>query len=115
MTRTTRNGATAALATNLIMVADNMLEISQRTKVTETPDKKATEQTNVGASHSKDVQNAQEHIDIDSKVDAIVVDYEDNCRALIATLMWDKLHECIKIFEAKKAQVTFEAKLRSLE
>lgn len=115
MTKTTRNGANAALATDLTMVADNMLEISQHTKVTETPDKKAIEQTNAEASYSKDVQNAQKRIDIDSKVDAIVVDHEDNCRALVATLVWNKLHECIKIFEAKKAQITFEAKLRSLE
>ena len=54
-------------------------------------------------------------MDIDSKLDAIVVDYEDNCRALVAASVRDKLNERIKVLEAKKTQITFEAKLCSLE
>ena len=115
MTRTTRNGAAAALVTGLTMAADNVSEVFQRTKVAKTPNERVTEQANAGASHSKDVQDAQKHIDIDSKVDAIVVDHEDNCRALVAALVWNKLNECIKMLEAKKAQVTLEAKLCNFE
>ena len=115
MTRTTRNRAAAALATGSTIAANDVSEVSQHIKVAETPNVGATKQANVEASHSKDVQNAQECIDIDSKVDTIVVDHEDNCRALVAALMQDKLNERIKVLEAKKAQVTLEAKLCSLE
>ena len=115
MTRTTRNGAAVALATGLIMATNNVPEVSQCTEVAETPDKRATEQANAGASHSKDIQDAQECINIDSKVDAIVVNHEDNHRALVVTLVWEKLNECIKMLEAKKAQITLEAKLCSLK
>ncbi|MCJ1268486.1 hypothetical protein MMC22_008374 [Lobaria immixta] len=115
MTRTTRNGAAAALATDSIMAANNVPEVSQHAKVAETLNEEATEQTDVGASHSKNVQNTQKCIDIDSKVDAIIVDYENNCKALVAALVQNKLNERIKVLEAKKAQVTFEAKLCSLK
>ena len=54
-------------------------------------------------------------MDIDSKVDAIVVDYKDNHRALVAALVWDKLNKRIKVLEAEKAQVILEAKLCSFE
>ena len=115
MTRTTRNKTAAALATDSTMAANNVLEVSQCTEIAETPDKGATEQTNTRASHFKDVQDAQKCMDIDSKVNAIVIDHEDNCRVLIAILVWNKLNERIKVLEAKKAQVTLEAKLCSLE
>ena len=93
MTKTTRNRAAAALATGSMMATNNVLEVSQHTEVAETPDEGATEQANAGASHSKDVQDAQKRMDIDSKVDGVVVDYEDNCRASIAALMQNKLNE----------------------
>ena len=115
MTRTTRNGAAAALATGSIMAANNVPEVSQRAEVVETSDKRATEQANTKAFHSKDVQDAQERMDINSKVDAIVVNHENNRRASVAALVEDKLNERIKVLEAKKAQVTFEAKLCSLK
>ena len=54
-------------------------------------------------------------MDIDSKVDAIVVDHEDNCRALIVILVWNKLNERIKVLRAKKVQVILEAKLCNFE
>ena len=54
-------------------------------------------------------------MDIDSKVDTIVVDHKDNHRAWVAASVQSKLNECIKVLEAKKAQVTLEAKLCSLE
>ena len=115
MTRTTRNEAAAALATGSTMAANNVPEVFQRVKVAETPNEGATKQANAGASHSKDVQDAQKRMNIDSEVDAIVIDHKDNCRALIAALVRDKLNECIKVLEAEKAQVTLEAKLCSLE
>ena len=55
MTRTTRNGATAALATSSTMVTNNVLEVSQCAEVAETPNKRTIEQANTGASYSKDV------------------------------------------------------------
>ena len=54
-------------------------------------------------------------MNIDSKVDAIVVDHEDNCKALIAASVQDKLNKRIKVLEAKKAQVTLKAKFYSLK
>lgn len=54
-------------------------------------------------------------MDIDSKIDAIVVNHEDDCRALVAALVRNKLNERIKMLEAKKVQVTLEAKLCSLK
>ena len=87
MTRTTRNRAAAALTIDSTMAANNMPEVSQCAEVTETLNARATEQANVRASYFKDVQNTQECMDIDSEVDAIVVDYEDDCRASVATLV----------------------------
>ena len=92
-----------ALAIGLTIVDNDVPEVSQRTKVAETSNKKATKQANTEASHSKDVQDAQERMNIDSKVDAIVVDYENDRRALIVALVQDKLNERIKVLEAKKA------------
>ena len=43
MTRTTRNGAAAALVIGLTMAADNVSEVFQRTKVAKTPNKRVTE------------------------------------------------------------------------
>ena len=55
MTRTTRNGAAAALVTGSTIATNNMPEVSQCAKVAETPNKRAIKQANAGASHSKDV------------------------------------------------------------
>ena len=115
MIRTTKNGAAAALATGLMMAANNVLGVSQHAKVAETLNKKATEQANAEASHFKDVQDTQERMDIDNKIDTIIVDHENDCRASIAASVRDKLNKCIKVLEAKKAQVTLEVKLCSLE
>lgn len=41
MTRTTRNRAAATLAIGLTIAANDVAEVSQRTKVAETPNKKA--------------------------------------------------------------------------
>ena len=115
MTRTIKNGAAVALATSSTMAADNVPEVSQHAEIAETPNEGAMEQTNAKASHFKDVQDAQERINIDSKVNAIVVNYKDNCRASIAALMQNKLNEHIKVLEAEKTQITLEAKLYSLK
>ena len=115
MTRTTKNRTAAALATGSTMTANNVPEVSQRAKVAETPNKGAIKQTNAKVSHSKYIQNAPERINIDSKVDAIIVDYEDNHRASVATLVRDKLNKRIKVLEAEKVQITLEVKLHSLE
>lgn len=41
-------------------------------------------------------------MNIDNKIDAIVVDYKDNCRVLIATSVQNKLNKYIKVLEVKK-------------
>ena len=97
------------------MAANDMSKVFQHTEVAETPNKRATEQANAGASYFKDVQDAQKYIDIDSKVNAIVVDHENNFKALVTALVQNKLNECIKVLEAEKAQVTLKAELCSLE
>lgn len=54
-------------------------------------------------------------MNVDSKVDCVIVKNKDNCRGSAAVSVWAGLHKRIKVLEAKKATVTLEAKLCSLE
>ncbi|MCJ1267188.1 hypothetical protein MMC22_007073 [Lobaria immixta] len=74
------------------MAANNVPEISQHAKVAKIFNTEVTDEIN-----------------------AIVVDYEDNRKALIPTLVRDKLNKRIKTLEAKKAQVILKAKFCDLE
>lgn len=111
----TRNGTAAALALGSRIEANNVLKSFQHAKIAETLMKELTEQVNAGTINSKDVQDAQKCMNIDSKVDSVIIENKDNCKNSVAILIQAGLHKRIKVLEAKKTIMFLEIKLFSLE
>lgn len=84
MTKTTKNRTTATLATGSTIEANNVPKLFQCIKVVKNFVKKPIEQTNTRVPDFKNIQDVEKQMKINNKMNSVIVDSKNNCRAFIS-------------------------------